>query len=140
MATLQDYWNHTLAQANKALGSKGSVPITRMLTALGRAKELDPLNADFEKGVDALANKLCDLQDGLTKVNGALDQAQNEIQGSDFGLNPKDPNDKKRIAQADAIFKTFFATAEKISSNSVQKLSDLDKHMEHLDKYKSTKI
>jgi hypothetical protein len=90
-------YNDALADAKKQLGKDGELPKPRvdlMKTMEESAKLLD----GFHDAKDALEKRIPDLEASFTKVKAAAKQYGNLVDGSAFGLDPKDAKQKKIIA------------------------------------------
>ena len=96
-------YNDALAEANKALGKEGKLPKPRVdllktldegNTALGA---LNKQRSEIEKTV-------VNVETAVAKIKAAAKQYGDLVDGDDFGLDDKDPKNKKLIA---AVTKTM---------------------------------
>jgi len=129
-------WDKAVAEAKTILGSSAKIPTAWLQTTLKRGDEAEKAWDRFDTTRETLKKQLVEAQDAASKVKNALVQAQDEISDEDFGLNEKDPDDKKKIDQAQAIFQNFFANAKKVQDTDIKNLDELDKHLINLSKYK----
>jgi len=129
-------WDKAVADAKKILGNSAKIPTAGIQTVLKRAEELNKVWDRFDDTREVLKKQLLEAQDTRSKIKNALVQGQDQISAEDFGLDEKDPDDKKKIDQAQAIFQKYFATAEKFQDDVIKNLDELDKHLMNLSKYK----
>jgi len=139
MGQLQDRWNQVVADGKKILGNNAKIPTGKMSAALRADQETDKAFNDFAAARKAFSEKILGMQNAYSKVKNALGQADDELDGSDYGLDSKKPDEKKKIDQADALFSKFFADMEGKIDDYLKQLGEVDKHMEHVTKYKIIK-
>lgn len=119
-------FNDAIGQAIKIVGDDGDVPVPNVMPTdlLGDAKGvLVALNAmrdsmldliqEYEKQVDAIKN--------------SLKQFQNAIAKSDFGLDPKKPEDKKKITQAQAVLTKMITGVSADCDTELKSVDELEK-------------
>jgi hypothetical protein len=133
---ITDDWNKTLADAKKTLGTSAKIPEAKMQNVLQKVKEGNKLGPAFATARDALEKKIEDLQDAGSKIKNALSLANAELSKNNFGLDPKKPDDKKKIDAAQKAFSQFFQDSGKEIDDIISKTNELDKHMEQLSDYK----
>jgi hypothetical protein len=103
-----------LADAKKVLGNSAKVSDKSMQVVIGAAVDFSKLWDAFNAMREAMKKKLLDLQNAESKVKNSLVQADDELTEDNYGLDPKKPDDKKKIDQAQAIFTKFFKEKENI--------------------------
>jgi chromosome segregation ATPase len=99
MKTSKKKWSDAVTKAKTKLGKKAKIPEpnTDPLELIAAAnKALDDLNKSREavtKQIEAYKDSLDEIKNGLTSYKAKIAKA-------DFGLNAKDPDDKKKLDQA----------------------------------------
>lgn len=137
---LQEDWNKTVADAKKVLGNTAKIPTGRMATVFKTVHDVEATGPGIVQARDAFAKKILDMQNGWTRVKNALREAKNQVADDDYGLSEKNPADKKKIDQAEALFVKFFNSVMGDIDDYVKNLDEIDKHMEHARKFKATKV
>jgi hypothetical protein len=66
-----------------------------------------------------------------------MSQFADEITDDDYGLDPKKPDDKKKIDQAQKLFTDYFKDSQKDVDDMMKTIDELDKHLIQLSKYKA---
>jgi hypothetical protein len=66
-------------------------------------------------------------------MQSALPAARSELMGYDYGLDPKKPEDKKKIDQARAIFDKYLNVYSKLISAQLQVVTEMKKQVGQLD-------
>jgi hypothetical protein len=125
--------------AKKALGSSAVIPMGKMSAALKNVADGNKLVPGFTAAREALEKKILELQNAGSKIKNSLAQADDQISDDDYSLDPKKPDDKKKIDQAQAIFSKFFKSAEDEIDDIIKVTDELDKHVIQLKKYKGPK-
>ena len=131
-------WNKTVADAKKILGNTAKIPEQRVQLAIKFALESNKVWDGFNALREAMKKKILEQQNADSKVMNTLHQAWDEIQESDFGLDDSKPDDKKKIAQATAVFNKFFTDTKKTWDENDKNIDELDKHLMNIAKYKRT--
>jgi hypothetical protein len=129
-------WDKTLSDAKKILGKDANIPIKKMATVLKEIGELNKRFAPFASARDAFEKEILAYEDAFSKVKNALVQADNEISDDDYELDPKKPDDKKKIEQANKIFSSYFKDMEDFIDDEIKIMNEVDKHVENARKYK----
>jgi hypothetical protein len=96
-------YNDAVEEANKALGKEGKLPKPRvdLLKTLDEGnKTLNELNKQRSEMEKTVVN----VEAAVAKIKGAAKQYGDLVDGNDFGLDDKDPKNKKLIA---AVTKTM---------------------------------
>jgi Zn-dependent M32 family carboxypeptidase len=94
--------------AKKILPKEAKFPKPRTDLAKVYGEVAKP-KADFTKARQALEATIEDFENAADKVTNALNAYADILDGSDFGLDKKDPKQKKQIDDAQAIIKKGFA-------------------------------
>ena len=110
-----------------------------MSVALKGEQDADKVAGHFAASRDAFSKQILAFENAWSKVKNQLGQADDEVDDSDYGLDSKKPDEKKKIDLADAIFSKFFQDAEKKIDEYIKALGEVDRHMQHLKKYTITK-
>ena len=129
-------WNKTVADAKKVLGNTAKVPEQKVQLAIKFALESNKVWDAFNVLREAMKKKILEQQNADSKVMNTLHQAWDEISESDFGLDDSKPEDKKKIAQAVAVFDKFFTETKKTWDQNDKNIDELDKHLMNIAKYK----
>lgn len=131
-------WDVARASAAKVLGDKAKIPEpkapNKALDVAGKAFDA------FDKSRDDIEAKLLDLQNSFGAVKNAFDQFGAIIEKSDFGLDKKNKDDAKKIADAQKILGDYIGEVDDAQSANVKMLGELDKHIILLSKYKPPTI
>jgi hypothetical protein len=119
-------YNDALTAANKALGKEGKLPKPRvdLLKTLDEgAKSLSALSkqrAEMEKTV-------VDVEAGVAKIKAAAKQYGDMVDGDDFGLDDKDPKNKKLIADVTKTMLGALQGVEDVMDTWSEWMDKLDK-------------
>jgi len=132
---MADSWDAVSKSALKILGDKGKVPkysaaVPKAAAAEGKAFD------DFKKIRDDLKSKLLALQNADEAHKNAISQFQDTIDEDDFGLDRKNKDDAKKIAEAQKILSKWLQDQIDVSEQNVRNLKELDKHLMSLSNYK----
>jgi hypothetical protein len=125
--------------ATKILGDKAQFPdekpdMTKLQEDYGnRYETFDDARSKLEDAIQDFENTIKSFENGL-KTNRAAYEKE------DFGLDPKNKDDKKKIDQALKIFMDFFARIEKRIDDRYKEIEELNKHAIQLRKYTAPKI
>ncbi|HLB99550.1 MAG TPA: hypothetical protein VJK90_17895 [Acetobacteraceae bacterium] len=106
-------YNDALAAANKALGKDGQLPKPRV----DLLKTLDEGNktlAGLSKQRQEMEKTVVDVEAAVAKIKGAAKQYGDLVDGNDFGLDEKDPKNKKLIA---SVTKTMLDALQGVEDN-----------------------
>ncbi len=124
-------WNDAKAQAQKILGKEGELPkprtdIETVMNAANKAiAELGTACKAFESKVDGV-------EDSLSKVKNAANQYDSMISGATFGLDPKKPDQKKQIADAQKILSASLQKVATAADGFTKVFADLEKTIDTL--------
>ncbi|MBV9757750.1 MAG: hypothetical protein JO047_11890 [Alphaproteobacteria bacterium] len=128
----------TQQQAQKILGDKAQFPPEK--------PDMDKLQDDYGKAFQAFDDARSKLEDAVQDFENAISSFENGLKTNraaydkeDFGLDPKNPDDKKKITQALKLFMDFFAKIEKRVQDRYKEIEELNKHAIQLAKYKAPK-
>ncbi len=126
------------ARASKILGKDAKFPTRKFdIGKLGET-QIAAFNA-FDKGRDDLSDKLAAFENANQAIMTGLKQLAAAYEKNDFGLDPKKKDDAKKIAQAQKLFKDFFARELKVLDNMDKSIDELEKHIVQMSKYKGPK-
>jgi predicted nucleotide-binding protein len=129
-------WDKAMADAKKVLGNSAKIPDKKMDGAFKAADEASKAWDGLGTLRDGMKKKILEVQNVGSKVENALKQAQDEFDDSGFGLDDSQPDDKKKIALAQAIFDKFFDQARQNQKDNNTNLDELDKHLIDIKKYR----
>lgn len=129
-------WNKTLAEAKKILGTDAEIPLKKIATVHKDVADLNKHYGPFAAARENLEKQILEYEDAFSKLKNALVQADNEISNDDYGLDPKKPDDKKKIGAAQAVFQEYFKEMEDYVDDTLKTMNELDKHVEQIQKYK----
>jgi hypothetical protein len=129
-------WDKTLADAKKILGKDAKIPLRKMPTVQKEVTDLNKHQPSFAAARDAFEKQILEYQDAFSRLKNALVQADNDISDDDYGLDPKKPDDKKKIDQAQALFKGYFKDMEDEVDDEIKVMNEVDKHIDNARKYK----
>jgi uncharacterized protein YukE len=121
--------------AMKILGSDGKIPpsdkvIAKPSSARGKAGE------QFTKDVNQLNSSLLDYQNSCSDLANAVGNYMNTLNKDDFGLDAKNQDNAKKIAQAKKLLVGFYTDAQKRIQDDVKKLDQFDKNISDFTKFK----
>jgi len=133
---ITDEWNKTLANAKRILGNGATIPVGKMTMVIKNVAEGNKFIPGVEAARDALEKRVLDMQNAGSRIKNSLALADDEISDFDYGLDPKKPDDKKKIDQAQALFTKFFQNSEREIDDFIKSTNELNKHVIQLDKYK----
>jgi hypothetical protein len=126
-------WADAKSKAQKVLGKDGKLPKPRV-DIEGAMDAAGKLVVEVDKARDVLATKIGAATEGFAKVTNAAKLYDNMIGGSDFGLDPKKPDDKKQITAAQTILSDQLDEIRKLGDQFTKILNDLDKSLESIEK------
>lgn len=123
------------AKATKLLGKDADIPKEKAdFDKLSKAIE-DSFDA-VDKLRDQLEAGLLDCENALSAAANAMKQTQAIYEKADFGLNPKKPEDAKKIKQAQQFFAAVLSKGLSVMASDTKNFDELDKHVIQLGKYK----
>jgi deoxyribodipyrimidine photolyase len=132
---MADNWDGADKEAMKVLGEKAKMP--KWPAAVDKAKAGEDKTFDeFDKVRQDLKKKLVAEQDAVEKLKDALSQFQDEIEGNNFGLDPKNKDDKKKIDSARRILSGKIEEYMDTRDDDFKNLKELDKHLVNIADYK----
>ena len=124
----------TQQQATKILGDKAQFPaekpdMAKLQDDYGKAfQAFDDARDKIEDAIQDFENAITTFENGLKTNRAAYDK-------EDFGLDKKNKDDQKKIAQATKIFMDFFARIQKRVEDRYKEIEELQKHAIRLRKY-----
>jgi len=132
---MADDWDSVAKSAMKILGDKGKIP--KYSTALPKAEAANQKSYDdFKKTREELKAKLLALQNAESVTKDAFSQFQDEIEESDLGLDSKNKEDAKKIAEARKMLSGWIQNSMDTGDQNLKNLKELDKHLMSLSNYK----
>jgi len=138
MANRGKVFNDAVTSAKKSLGKEGELPKQRVNLAQ-TIDELNKVHDVFDKQRGDLEKTIVDAETGAAKLKAVAKQYSDVIDGNDFGLDAKDPKNKKIIAE---VTKTMLDALQGIedfadeASDRLDKLDKLDKVLTNLSRLK----
>jgi hypothetical protein len=122
-------WVTAVGKAKNALGSSGKIPTKRMEAvlkdAVTAAKSFDGLGGLMEQ----MKKKVLEVQTANSKIVHELALASDEMDDEDFGLDPRKPEDKKKIDQAHKVLAKFIEAAKNDCDQNINGLRAFDRTM-----------
>jgi hypothetical protein len=119
----RDDWKKALADAKNILGSNGVITASKMTDVLITVDGVNKL-VDERKALSAgFVNKLLEQQRGYQKLKQCILTALDELSRDNYHLDPKKPDDKKKIDQARALFSKFLKEYDKKTELTNQSLA-----------------
>jgi exonuclease VII small subunit len=123
-------------QAQKILGDKARIP--KISPAILKAnKDSDTAFSKFQTIVKQLESAILDLQNAGSAVYNSAKQFSEQISKSDFDMDTKADDYKKKRADAQKLFDIFFKDSLKDLQSGIKDLDELDQHLMDLKGYKS---
>ena len=118
-------WDKARADAKKLLGDKGEVP--EMPSALSNGIDKGRDTADAMNAVlSQVQAKLVELQKACGDVVRAGQQFQSSIAKESFGLDPKNPEDLKKIQKARAVLDAYLSRASKGTADALTPMAKFE--------------
>ena len=130
-------WDKTVAAAKKILGNDAKIDVGKMAGVKKNFADYNKAAEGFMTLRDSLEKKLLELENGASKIKNSMSQFADEITDDDYGLDPKKPDDKKKIDQAQKLFTDYFKDSQKDVDDMMKTIDELDKHLIQLSKYKA---
>ena len=129
-------WNDAKSQALKILGDKAKIPepkanMTKFMADLMKADK------EYDASVDVLQAKILALQNANDSWKNGVKQFDDLISKSDFGLDARDADDKKKIKQAQDILSGYLEEQMDNADINDKNLDELDKHSMAISKYET---
>ncbi len=126
------------AAAMKILGDKAKIPepkvkFSKLNTEFAKATK------EYDASVDVLQSKILALQDINSSAKNAIKQYADLISKSNFGLDSKDDDDKKKIKDAQKVLDDFLEGAITARDTDIKNLDELDKHSMAISQYEPEK-
>jgi hypothetical protein len=123
MATPKN-WNEVAAAVMKILGNKGKIP------EHGMGKQVDDhskAHDEFNKAVSGFEDLILAVQKTTLAFTNAVKQYRDRLAKSDFGLDGKNPDEKKKIAQARGVMIAYIELLMSQADTSTKGLDELGK-------------
>jgi len=131
MELAKKIYNDAVTSAKKVLGKEGDLPKPRV----DFPKICDEANktaAGLNKGRAELEKLLIDVDADLAKIKAAAKQYANMVDGNNFGLDAKDPKNKKIITEATKIMVDAMKEIQDNMDEWTSRMDKLDKVLENL--------
>jgi hypothetical protein len=112
MAGIEENWNKTLADAKKILGNNAKIPVDKMSVVLKDLADANKASDEFDALLAPIQKKLAEWRAAVAKTKTSMVAADGQISNDHYALDPKKPDDKKKIDQAKALFTKFFKSTE----------------------------
>ena len=135
MATAK-HWQEAKATALKILGDKAKIPDPKANLTKFNA-DIAKADKEYDAAVNVLEAKILTLQNTNSAWKNAVKQFSDQISKSNFGLDEKGADDKKKIKQAQDILTDYLDSQMAIADANVKNLEELDKHTMAISKYES---
>lgn len=132
---MADSWEAASKSALKILGDKGKIPKYSAAVPKAAAAEAKAFD-DFKKSREELKSNLLALQNADEARKNAVSQFQDTIDEEDFGLDRKNKDEAKKIAEAQKILSGWLQEQIDVGEENVKNLKELDKHLMSLSNYK----
>ena len=132
-------WAEAKAAAMKILGDKAKIPEPKVTISKFRA-DMDKADKEYDAAVDVLQNKILALQNMSSSMKNVIKQYQDLISRSNFGLDPKDDDDKKKIGEAQDVLDGYLDVQMDNLDTNIKNLDELDKHTMGISKYQSKTV
>jgi hypothetical protein len=127
-------WDADKAAAMKILGNKAKIPdkLNQDKHRVGLLKCYD----EYGAAVDVLQKKIQAFQDLMSNRKIAIKQSMDAISKSNFGLDAKDDDVKKKIKQAQDFLNNHLDACNKPADDMIKDLDKLDNPMKSLVAFK----
>ena len=133
---MADGWDAEQAAVKKILGQKGKLPKPPPAFINGRTA-IEKAATAFTTASTVFTGKLEALQEASSNLLNAGSQFQSQIAKEDFGLDPKDADDKKKIDEARKNLDAYFSNGNKKMTTNIKTLAEFEKHLDQMADYKS---
>lgn len=132
---MADTWEAATKSAMKILGDKGKVP--KIPSTVPKAYDAtEKAYVEFNKVRQDLKSKLLLLQNASSAHKNAMSQFQDMVDEDNLGLNRKDKDDAKKIADAQKVLSGYIKEAMDDADTNLKNYKELDKHLMNLMNYK----
>lgn len=118
-------WDKARAEAKKLLGDKGEVPDMPSALTSRLEKGRDTADAMNAALADVQA-KLIELQKVCGDVVRTGQQFQSSLSKENFGLDPKNPDDAKKIKKAHAVLDAYLTRASKGTAEALTPMAKFE--------------
>jgi len=130
----EDAWKASVSEARRILGNRGNIPAYKVTVLLKSRHDMDENVKAFARAKVDLEKKLLDLQNGVSKTQNASKDARSEVTQDNYDLDPKNPDDKKKIEAARKVLDKFFAGLATGLSELTKDLDELERSLDHFGK------
>lgn len=125
--------------AKKLIGNSGKMPKPRV-DPRGAIATANKAAQAFKAGIANLEKQVLDLQNGYSQYRNSLKQYSDIVDGSDFGLDEKKPDDKKKIDSARGAMQKGLKQRIDDADGYVSMLSKLDQIITNLHRLDQIKL
>ncbi len=115
------------AKALKILGKAATIPSNKAM--LETADDLFAAFAAYQKAQEDMEAKILSMQKALSNHKLTMKQFGEKLDDDDFGINPKDKEDAKKLKDAHDIFDGWVASKMTIIDADIDGLDELGKHL-----------
>ena len=129
-------WNATKAEAMKILGNKAKMPDPKFSEAKVGA-DYGKADKEYDAAVDVLQSKILALQNMSATTKNAVKQYAEQLSKSNFGLDPKEGDNKENIEKAQKLLDDYLEETIGNYETNIKNLDELDKHSMAISKYES---
>ena len=136
---IEDTWKSARTNAEKILGKQGHVPDYKISNVFKSVREMNVAYMALGASKQEFGKKLFDLQNSVSKAQNALKDARYEVTDDDYDLNPKNPDDKKKIEAAKKVLDQYFGSWCGVMSHIAGEMADLERYLDHIGKFKLAK-
>ena len=132
-----DGWDAAAAKATKILGDKAKIPKPKAAIDKGIADSMKAWDA-FAKAREDLEAKILALVNADSAAVNAIEQFRDTIDENDLGLDKKNKDDSKKIADGKKILLDFLDAGLKNAQDNMKNERDLNKHLANIKNYKQS--
>ena len=124
--------------AKKLLGNSAKMPKPRVDPRTAIAAANKTVEA-FKKSIDGLEKAILDIENGYGAYKNSLKQYSDIVDGADFGLDEKKPDDKKKIEAARGIMEKGLQARIDEADGFLDMLGKLDQVITNLHRLENSK-
>ena len=126
MSAIQNF-NKALQESGKA--GVDNVPLVKIQIFFRDIDTANKMLPEINSMRAALEKKILAWQSAVAKLGVSLGAAEDEIVGGRYGLDPRKPDDKKKIDQANAIFAKYFKSQNQWQDEYSKDCASIAKHI-----------
>ncbi len=121
-------------EASKILGDNADYPAEKPVM-LKLQEEYGKTRDAFDEARSKVEDAIQEFENAITTFENGLKTNRIAYEKTNFGLDPKNKDDKKKIDKASKIFMDFFAKIEKNVTDRYKEIDELNKHAIQLKNY-----